>query len=93
MGYDEPKSLGEGESGGGLALPMWIDSMARALRGVPVQALAPPEGVVAVAGDWRYAEFAEGGFVARVGAAASAELKPSPGSAAAASAPASAVTR
>ena len=31
-----------------------------------MQALEPPEGVVAVGGDWRYAEFAEGGFVARV---------------------------
>ncbi len=70
MGYDDPQSLGEGESGGGLALPIWIDSMARMLRGVPVQALDMPEGVVAVGGDWRYAEFAEGGFVARVGAPA-----------------------
>ena len=68
MGYDDPKSLGEGESGGGLALPIWIDSMTRMLRGVPAQALTPPEGVVAVGSDWRYAEFAEGGFVAQVGA-------------------------
>ena len=37
MGYDEPRSLGEGESGGGLALPMWIDYMAGALKGVPVR--------------------------------------------------------
>jgi len=81
MGYDEPRGLGEGESGGGLALPIWIDSMARALRGVPVQPLVPPEGVVAVGGDWRYAEFADGGFVARVGKpapAADAELAPLP---------------
>jgi penicillin-binding protein 1A len=67
IGHDEPKSLGERETGGGLALPVWIDVMARALRGVPVQALAPPYGVVAAGGDWRYAEFAEGGFVLRVG--------------------------
>ena len=68
MGYDEPASLGERESGGGLALPIWIDTMARALRGVPVRPLTPPEGVVSVGGDWRYAEWAEGGFVTRVGA-------------------------
>lgn len=68
MGYDEPQSLGERESGGGLALPIWIEAMARMLRGVPVQPLLPPEGVVAVGGDWRYAEWADGGFVARVGA-------------------------
>jgi penicillin-binding protein 1A len=67
MGYDEPRSLGERESGGGLALPIWIEAMGRMLRGVPVQPLVPPEGVVAVGGDWRYAEWAEGGFVTRVG--------------------------
>jgi penicillin-binding protein 1A len=67
MGHDDPKSLGERESGAALALPMWIDAMARALRGVPVRAAAPPAGVVAAGDDWRYAEWAEGGFVARIG--------------------------
>ena len=70
MGYDDPQSLGEGESGGGLALPIWIDSMARMLHGVAVQPLLAPEGVVAVGADWRYSEWAEGGFVARVGSPA-----------------------
>ncbi len=67
MGYDEPESLGERESGGGLALPIWIDTMATMLRKLPVQPLLPPEGVVPVNGDWRYTEFADGNFVARVG--------------------------
>ena len=88
MGYDDPRSLGEGESGGGLALPIWIDSMARLLRGVPVQALTPPEGVVAVGDDWRYAEFTEGGFVARVGASPPMASTPALPASAAASAPA-----
>jgi len=90
IGYDDPRSLGEGESGGGLALPIWIDSMAPMLRGVPVQTLEPPEGVVAVGGDWRYAEFAEGGFVARVGAPAPVApdaAQPAPPTSASASAP------
>ncbi|MBL8307673.1 MAG: penicillin-binding protein, partial [Rubrivivax sp.] len=68
MGYDDPASLGERESGGGLALPIWVDSLARMLKGVAVQALVPPEGVVPVNGDWRYTEWAEGGFVPRIGA-------------------------
>jgi penicillin-binding protein 1A len=38
MGYGEPRSLGERESGGGLALPIWIDYMGAALKGVPVAA-------------------------------------------------------
>ena len=72
MGYDEPRSLGDKESGGGLALPIWIEATQRSLRGVPEQALLPPDGVVAVDGDWRYQEWAEGGFITRVGATAPA---------------------
>jgi penicillin-binding protein 1A len=67
MGYDEPKSLGEGESGGGLALPIWIEAMARSLRGVPLAVLPPPGGVIAVGNEWRHERYAEGGFLATVG--------------------------
>ena len=67
MGYDEPQSLGERESGGGLALPIWIEAMARMLQGVPLQPLVAPGGIVSVGNDWRYAEYAEGGFVPGVG--------------------------
>ena len=42
IGHDEPRSLGERESGGGLALPAWIDFMGRALKGVPVVPLLAP---------------------------------------------------
>ena len=41
--------------------------MTRMLKGVPVQPLRMPDGVVAVGSDWRYREWADGGFVARVG--------------------------
>ena len=58
--FDEPRSLGEGESGGGLALPMWIEAMAQMLRGVPVEPPAPPPpGVVQGAQDWRYEEWVD----------------------------------
>jgi penicillin-binding protein 1A len=72
IGHDTPRSLGERESGGGLALPVWIEAMARALRGVPVQALEPPEGVVRGVRDWRFAEFTDGGFVTAIGNVATA---------------------
>ena len=91
VGYDEPRSLGERESGGGLALPIWIDSLQRALRGVPVQGLAAPEGVVSVGGDWRYAEWADGGFVSRVGSVGGQPTMTAP--ALSASAPAAATSR
>jgi penicillin-binding protein 1A len=68
MGYDDPRSLGVGESGGGLALPIWIDYMRQALAGVPVKLPGdPPDGVVRVGGDWAYSEWADGGSVQRIG--------------------------
>lgn len=48
IGFDQPKKLGSGETGGVLALPMWIDYMKVALKGVPEQYMAPPTGLVRV---------------------------------------------
>ena len=68
LGYDVPQSLGSRESGGGLALPIWIDYMAKALKGVPVAVLPfPPEGVMRLNDDWHYTEFADGGWVSSIG--------------------------
>jgi len=67
VGYDEPASLGESETGGGLALPIWIEAMQRMLKGVPLQPLSMPTGVVSVANDWRYAEYSGGGHRDRIG--------------------------
>ncbi|WP_396269165.1 PBP1A family penicillin-binding protein [Ideonella sp.] len=67
IGHDEPRSLGQRESGGGLALPVWIAYMEKALKTVPVQELSPPAGVMRADHDWRYVEWAEGGFVRSVG--------------------------
>jgi penicillin-binding protein 1A len=73
VGYDQPRSLGERETGGGVALPIWINYMKVALKGVPEKPMAPPKGIVNsnVGGgmdasglvempgisDWFYAEF------------------------------------
>lgn len=67
IGHDEPKSLGVSESGGGLALPVWIEAMTRALRGVPVAADPAPGGLVFGANDWRYSEWADSGAVMGIG--------------------------
>jgi len=67
IGHDEPESLGERESGGGLALPVWIDFMQYALKGVPVQEYAAPEGVVRVGNNWVYDEFSGSEGVASLG--------------------------
>jgi penicillin-binding protein 1A len=64
MGHDTPRSLGDRESGGRLALPIWIDYMGAALRGTPVSpAPEVPAGLAQEGGDWRYSEWANGGWV------------------------------
>ena len=68
MGYDQPRSLGVRETGGGLALPIWVGYMQKMLKGVPeIPERQPPEGVLMVAGDWTFEEYAGGGGVASVG--------------------------
>jgi penicillin-binding protein 1A len=67
IGYDQPRKLGARETGGGLALPVWIDFMQHALRGVPVQEPAAPEGVQPIDGDWVYDEFAGDNGVTSLG--------------------------
>ena len=56
VGFDQPRKLGDRETGGGLALPIWISYMGQALNGVPEAPFVPPPGVVQVAGEWYYAE-------------------------------------
>ncbi len=67
IGYDNPKKLGDRETGGGLALPVWIEFMQHALKNVPVQDLEPPEGVVHSGPYWSFDEFAHGQGVQSVG--------------------------
>ena len=77
MGYDTPRNLGSRETGGGLSLPIWINFMQTALKGVPVTEPTPPEGVVKIGGDWYYEEYARGGGISNLGGAG---LLPSDGS-------------
>jgi penicillin-binding protein 1A len=56
MGYDSPRKLGDRESGGGLALPVWMDFMSQALKGRPIQSPEPPDGVVQLEGEWYFEE-------------------------------------
>jgi len=67
IGYDTPRKLGDRETGGGLALPVWIEYMAHALKGVPVKELTPPAGVTQADGDWSFEEFSQGRGVRDLG--------------------------
>ena len=77
MGYDEPRKLGDRETGGGVSLPVWIDFMSTVLKGVPVAELTPPEGVVTLNGEWFYEEYARGAGVSSLGLDEKAPAPPS----------------
>lgn len=56
MGYDQPRNLGNRETGGGLALPIWITYMQRALRDIPIMERPIPNGIIQAEGDYFYVE-------------------------------------
>ncbi|MGY4830750.1 penicillin-binding protein 1A [Sphaerotilaceae bacterium SBD11-9] len=67
IGYDNPRKLGDRETGGGLSLPVWIDYMAQTLKGVPVEEPSAPEGLINLGGEWYYEEFTHGNGVSSLG--------------------------
>jgi penicillin-binding protein 1A len=48
IGFDQPRSLGDKETGGGAALPMWISYMEKVLKDVPQAEYVVPENMVAM---------------------------------------------
>jgi penicillin-binding protein 1A len=48
IGFDTPANLGNNETGGVSALPIWMNYAGKVLKGVPETELTPPSGVVAV---------------------------------------------
>lgn len=51
LGYDTPKPMGNGETGGGLAAPIFIDFMKVALQGRPAADFHAPSGMTVEAID------------------------------------------
>ncbi|MBP6187460.1 MAG: penicillin-binding protein 1A [Azonexus sp.] len=47
IGFDQPRKLGDKETGGAAALPIWIGYMSRALKDVPMLLPQAPEGLIA----------------------------------------------
>ncbi|WP_019139682.1 penicillin-binding protein 1A [Noviherbaspirillum massiliense] len=67
IGFDQPKNLGNRETGGGLALPIWISYMQKALKDLPIEDRVAPEGIIYANGDFYYAENPPGMGVRSVG--------------------------
>jgi penicillin-binding protein 1A len=67
IGFDQPHNLGERETGGGLALPIWLDYMGSALKGIPIIDREPPQGVVTIDGEYYLEQFQPGQGLATLG--------------------------
>jgi penicillin-binding protein 1A len=67
MGFDQPRSLGERETGGGLALPMWINYMREVLPGIPEKQPTMPPGVMQVNGEYYLDETGPGQGIGSLG--------------------------
>lgn len=68
MGFDQPRSLGAGETGGGVSLPIWLNYMRTALQDQPITPPgAMPDGLSKIDGDFYFSEFPPGQAIARVG--------------------------
>ncbi len=76
IGFDKPKNLGNRETGGGLALPIWISYMQKALATMPVMNREIPAGITAVGNDYTYHEYIESGGVSSIGLTSSGDSKP-----------------
>ncbi|EGG98872.1 Multimodular transpeptidase-transglycosylase [gamma proteobacterium IMCC2047] len=48
VGFDQPRTMGRREVGGFAAMPIWIDFMRDALKGIPESPLEQPPGLVTV---------------------------------------------
>lgn len=67
VGFDQPKKLGDRETGGGLALPIWIDYAKVALAKSPISGRTMPSGVLNINGEFYTQESRPGVGVASVG--------------------------
>ncbi len=56
VGFDQPRKLGEKETGGGLALPIWMKYMQKAMKGVGESRQAMPAGIIQQGDEVYYSE-------------------------------------
>jgi penicillin-binding protein 1A len=45
MGFDEERSLGEGETGSRAASPIWVNFMSKVLKDKPIRDFSVPDGI------------------------------------------------
>ena len=68
LGYDQPKTLGARETGGGVALPIWLGYMQETVKDLPMPTPRPmPDGLLTVNGELYFKEYPPGQAVASLG--------------------------
>ncbi|MFZ9734381.1 MAG: penicillin-binding protein 1A [Burkholderiaceae bacterium] len=67
VGYDQPRSLGERETGGGLALPIWISFMSDISKKLPVTQMPVPPGIIRIGNEIYTAESMPGAGIRTLG--------------------------
>jgi penicillin-binding protein 1A len=67
IGFDQPKNLGNRETGGGLALPIWIGYMQKTLKDMPTVERTVPDGLIQAGSEYYYAENPPGSGVRSLG--------------------------
>lgn len=67
LGYDQPRSLGERETGGGLALPIWIEYLKDVMKGVPEATREVPPGIVKINDEYYFDETLPGQGISSLG--------------------------
>lgn len=68
LGFDQPKSLGSRETGGGASLPIWLGYMSKALERYPeAPRAAPPSGLIVQGNNMYFAEYPPAQAITRVG--------------------------
>lgn len=77
VGYDQPRNLGARETGGGLALPIWIDYMKVALAELPEAPQVVPPGIEFIDGNYYYSEYTPGNGISRIDVGSSGDDIPS----------------
>ncbi|HEY0294270.1 MAG TPA: PBP1A family penicillin-binding protein [Bordetella sp.] len=74
LGYDQPRSLGAKETGGGVALPIWLGYMQEMIKTLPEQPPRPrPDGLIVDNGELYFSEYPPGQAVASLGLGSDAQ--------------------
>lgn len=68
LGFDQPTSLGDRETGGGAALPIWINFMSKALKDIPITPPSKmPKGLYKIGDNFYFDTFPPGKAITSIG--------------------------